>query len=45
MSRVMASMQQIADTYLSYLKEESKKKNMTPKEYGIMLQKKQKKRK
>ena len=46
MNNFINSMQNIADRYLKFLKEEDRKINMTPKEYGMMLQKKkQKKRK
>lgn len=46
MNSLIENLSYISDKYLRFLKEESKRQNMPPKEYGIMLQKKkQKKRK
>lgn len=40
----VSAMRNIYNNYSKFLKEETRKRSMTPKEYGIMLQKKKKRR-
>ena len=45
MNSIVDAFQEAFDNYYQFLKEENKIKNMTPKEYGLMLQKKRRKKK
>lgn len=40
MNKLIESMQDCCDYFHKYLKEQSRTENMTPKEYGMYLQKK-----
>ena len=43
MSNFINGLQYACDSYLQHLREENRRRSMSPKEYGMMLKKKQKK--
>lgn len=45
MSNFIDGLQYACDSYLRHIREENRRRNMTPKEYGMMLKKKRRKSK